>query len=511
MNYAIKTDRVTTAGVLYDECAEQSVDADLALPDYCPDIQKILKCRLVPQITSKNIVGDRVCVEGMSTVTVIYIDAIKNAVRCAEQTYPFEITANLPDPPQSAVITTEVRVSYLNCRALSPRRLNIHGAFTVNVRVTDKKDSHICTHIKGDDIEQRKCSVDYSRLKGIAQQQFSVTEALETNANTPAVQSVVRADIRPVTKEHNIVSGKLLFKGELLVKLLYLSDLDSGKLETLEYTIPFSQVLSAEGLSADHTLAVRCEVMNSSVTLRTEIGFDDPLPVLSARLCVTVFSYEKCDTQLVVDCYSTKCKTQTEQKGTTLPLLTALISETVVEKTNVDLTDSSISKVIDVWCEKGAALCERVNDKAVLRGKYSICVLARNEADEVIYTERTAEYSREIKPLRSGITTESAVSAECVSVSFRISSEKRIEVRTELILTGELYELTTISGVIGVTGDENAPNTRDEASMILYYAKKGEDVWTIARRYSTSAGRVSAENDLSEDTLSEDMMIMLPL
>ena len=513
MNYAIKTDCICTATVIYRDSSEQTVDADFALPDYCPDIRKILKCCIEPQIDSKNIVGDRLEITGSSLVRVIYVDAIKDSVRCAEQTYPFEITANLPDTPQSAVITTDIRVSYLNCRALSPRRLNIHGAFIVDARVTDKGEQRICNHIKGEDIQQKKLSVGYSCLKGISQQQFAVTEALERSQNTPAVQAVVRSDIRAVSREHSFVSGKLMYKGELLVKLLYLSDLDSGKLETLEYNIPFSQVIGIEGVEDGSELALSVEVMNSAVALRTEIGFDDPLPVLSARLCVTVLSYKTQDAMLVTDCYSTSYKTQTERSQCTLPLLTSVVNESVVEKSNVDLTDGSISKVIDVWCEKGGAVCEAVKGMAVLRGKYNICVLALDAAGEVVYTERTMEYSRELKQIDTGrCGLECRVSAECISTSFRFSSEKRIEVRAELLVNGELYETTRVNAVTSASADEAAPITRDGgASLILYYAKKGEDIWSIAREYSTGAERVRLENDLSDDILDQDMMIMLPM
>ncbi len=512
MNYAVKTDRVCTAGTIYSGSSEQTVDADLALPDYCPDIQRILKCSITPQIESRNITGDRLEIGGVSIVSVIYIDAIKNSVRCAEQSYPFEITANLQGSIQSSVISTDIRVSYLNCRALSPRRLNIHGAFTVGVKVTDKTDTHVCTHIKGNDIQQKKVSVDYSCLEALTQQQFSVTEALETGQGTPAVQSVVRCDIRAVTKDHTIISGKFMYKGELLVKLLYLSDLDSGKLETLEYNIPFSQVIGIQGISDNSEFAVRIEVMNGSVALRQEIGFDDPLPVLSAKLCVTLFSYSRKDTELVTDCYSTEYAAETEISQCTLPLLSQLIGESVVEKSNVDFTDSSISKVIDVWCERGAAVCESVSNKAVLRGKYNICVLALDSEGSVVYTERTVEYSRDIRALGENVKTEAYVCCESISSSFRFVNEKRIEVRAELLVTGELYELNCINGITGVSADENSPKIREnDASLILYYAQKGEDIWSIARDYSTSAELVRAENDLDADILPADMMIMLPV
>lgn len=511
MNYAVKTDRITTGGVICDKRPEQTVDADIKLPDYCPDVQKILKCRMEPQIESRCIAGDRLEIEGTTVVRVIYVDAINNSIRCTEQNYPFAISENLPGSPQNAAISTDIRVSYLNCRALSPRRLNIHGAFTVGIRVTEMTDSHVCTHIKGSDIQQRKKSAEFSCLTGITQQPFSVTEALEASQNSPAVQLVVRSDIRAANGEYSISSGKLTYKGELLVKLLYLSDLDSGKAETMEYSIPFSQVAALSGSVGEGSeTVVRMEVLSSGITLRNEIGFDNPLPVLSARLCLTVLSYERRNTELVTDCYSTLYKTEASSAACRLPLLGKRINETVVEKSTVELVDSSVAHVIDVWCESGASVCEKVGLKALLRGKYNVCVLAEDPEGSIIYTERTLEYNRDIRALSEDAQTDSVVSAAVISSSYRIASEKRIEVRTEISVTGELYESTVINALTGCTADENSPCKRDkDAALILCYAHKGDDIWEIARTHSTPADRLRADNDLTEDILTEDKMLIL--
>ena len=38
---------------LFNESAEQPIDVDLTLPDYCPDISKIFKCRAFAGISVK--------------------------------------------------------------------------------------------------------------------------------------------------------------------------------------------------------------------------------------------------------------------------------------------------------------------------------------------------------------------------------------------------------------------------------------------------------------------------
>lgn len=512
MEYPIKTDSAFVCKTIFEETSEQTVDADFALPDYCPDIQKILKCQLEPHIESKNIVGDRIEIDGISIVKIIYIDAIKMSVRCTEQSYPFSVSNNLKDTPQFGVVQADMKVNYLNCRALSPRRLNIHGAFNVSVKVLDKSEVQICTNIIGDDVQQKKISVDYSYLQGLSQQQFTIAETLETGQSRPAVQSVIRSDIRAVCNDCKPVTNKIMYKGDLLVKLMYLSDLDSGKVETMEYTIPFSQVIDINGADEKSLCAVRTEVLNYTVALKNEIGFDDPLPVLTAKLCVTAFAYEERDTTMITDCYSTKYFIEPETASCSLPMLKIAVKENIIDKAAIDFTDTSLSKVIDVWCEKGSVICAGDGEKVILNGKYNICILAADTSGNVVYTERSAEYKQPLSGISPVGSVSGFVSPECISAGFRFSSEKRVEVRTELLITGEVYEVTSLSGVSGAKADEQKLRQRgDTASLVLYFADEGEEIWSIARDYCTSVSQVRRENDLTEDVLSEKRMLMIPV
>ena len=50
MEYTLKRAEYTDSTILFDGCQEQPLDLDISLPDYCPDIQRILKCQVMPCI-----------------------------------------------------------------------------------------------------------------------------------------------------------------------------------------------------------------------------------------------------------------------------------------------------------------------------------------------------------------------------------------------------------------------------------------------------------------------------
>ena len=75
MEYKLEKTLLGTSEVVYDSSQEQPVDMTVNLPDYCPDIQKILKCQMYPRITGRGITGDRLELDGNCLVKVFYLDA----------------------------------------------------------------------------------------------------------------------------------------------------------------------------------------------------------------------------------------------------------------------------------------------------------------------------------------------------------------------------------------------------------------------------------------------------
>ena len=179
MDYITRKEKCSICETVFEGSAEQPVDLELSLPDYCPDVERILKCRICPGISSGSITGDRLDVDGNVTIRLYYLDSKKQAVRLCEHTSPFSCSFTLRNADPECISRIRLRTGYLNCRAVSPRKLDIHGAFTVMASVYKPGEKQYCTGIEGDDIQQQTHSELVSELKGCARQQFSLSEVLD--------------------------------------------------------------------------------------------------------------------------------------------------------------------------------------------------------------------------------------------------------------------------------------------------------------------------------------------
>ena len=77
MDFEVLRQAVCVNELIYEGSVEQSVASDLTLPDYCPDILRILKCTVTPRVTGSQVSGERITVDGTVLVRLIYVE-VKN-------------------------------------------------------------------------------------------------------------------------------------------------------------------------------------------------------------------------------------------------------------------------------------------------------------------------------------------------------------------------------------------------------------------------------------------------
>ena len=59
--------------MVYDSVVEVPLENDVILPDYCPDIVKVLKCTVNACVSSTQVQGRQMTLEGMCTVHLLYL------------------------------------------------------------------------------------------------------------------------------------------------------------------------------------------------------------------------------------------------------------------------------------------------------------------------------------------------------------------------------------------------------------------------------------------------------
>lgn len=508
MDYNFSKHSALYCSKFLDTVNEQIVDVDVTLPDYCPDIEKILKCTLIPKIYTRSISGGQLTVDGVSCVRILYCDSLRHNIRCFTQTVPFSANFSLKSTPEQYLILCDTKCEYINCRALSPRKLVIHGAFSLSARVLTRDTNDFYSFDDDCDLQIKSSDVTVSDLCAMCQEQFSHTEDI-TISSKPPVESLLTYEVTSTITDIKSIHNKIMLNAELNLKVMYLSDLDSGNVEHISYVFPINRIIDCDGVSDDTVNIPFLEVMSSELHIRNDSMNDGSMLSLETKLCFSELGYNHKNVSVIDDAYSTAYHTELKRGVQNCECNHSSETFNHIIKSTVKLDNIKISKVLDVYCE-GVALSAVVSDNTLtLAGKANLCMFIEDSEGVPSYIERSSEI--DFKPtLSRSFDRVELIDCKANSISFRLVDENTVELRLEIKASVLLSDSVYVNPVVEVTTLEDKTIERDSCSLILYFADKGESTWDIAKTYSTKECLLKSENSLEDEILDSTCMLFVP-
>lgn len=508
----LRTNRtaVTAAEPTGSILQEQGIELDYVLPDYYPDVCKLLKCFVTPTILSENISGDRLSYELRAEVRILYCSEDSNVLQCVTQTLLFSRTADLPAGEN---VTAEIfpAIDYVNCRAVSRRRLDVRGAVTIRIRTCAASGKEVLSDVFGKGMQLRKIPVSFPAKRFQASQSIILTEDLELGSTQPPLLHIVRCAAKPSDLSQKLVSGKLNVQGTLRLQLLYACERDGdGSLEPLSFTLPFSQLLDMEGIEEQDDVRVSCSVVSCDLKPAADSGGDVRGLRCEAELRVQCRAVRTATEQLVCDAFSTEhpCTCRT------LELLTESapvpFSEMQVCSAKLPCTDGELDCVYDAWCEVPSLTHTCSDGEVLLTGMLRWCVLVRESGGMPRLLEREEPFEHRFSPGAMGEDDILQVTANAENCSYTLASASEVSLKSELRMEGTVThcQKTAVLSDIEVQEEQTHPHC---FALKLYYGKAGEPIWDIAKRCHTSVEAIMDENDLTQDTLTDSGMLLIPI
>lgn len=507
MELTLSRQPVSVMETLYDGTAEQPLECDVLLPDYCPDIQKILRCEVTLALLSWNIQGERATLDCMAAAHLYYVDE-QGCLRHAEYKIPYSKTLELRAEPVKPVVDVTQSVDYFNCRAVSPRRLDMRGAASINCRITGQSEEQVVCGAEGMGIQLQRESVETVRLLPCPPQRSELHEEVELGYGKPSVGEVLRLSASAKVGDYKVITGKIVLKGEVTIRLLYRCEDDDTSLETMEYTLPVSQVVDVEGLEEGCDCTVWYEVCDAAVQPKRNDAGENALLTLDISLNAMAKATKQAVMEAACDCYSTEYECRQEQKQVPFLEYLGAVSELCTIKETV--AADAVKAVVDLWCVVGSVTARAEADAVTVAGKLNICMLARSNDDELIYQEQPKEFSKKIALPKACENIQFTPKAAVDNVSFSMNGAQP-EVRCNVTVFGELFGRRTKQLLCGVDVDSSRKKERRDNMLYLYFADGQESLWDVAKRYNTSVSAIQKGNAIDNMVTGEKTMLLIPM
>lgn len=501
MDFKVNREIISSDEIINDSVQEQYVELDCILPDYYPDIFKILKCIVCPSILSKNITGDKVSYELFVKINIMYCAENSSVVRCVEQKMTFTKTADLGVSCDNPMVTLTPSVDYVNCRAVNQRRLDIRGAVSTKIKARCERKKEAVCGAYGMNVQLKKEKMTYAGKRICKQKSITVTDDIDIGYSKPAISGIIRSSAVNISADKKIIANKIIVKGEAKVNLLYCCEEGTG-FETMEFTLPYSQIIDAEGVDESCECIVDAEITRCEVMAKE--NSDNEMKIIEAELCVLLTCTAVCaqNAELVTDAYSTTYGCECKTSDTAIETMPKRYTETILEKIPVSVGECKINCVCDAWSKvkNTTVICDDEAGTVKITGTVTASVIALGEENRPALFENEQVFEHMMTCSDTGGKIRAEGCAEAISTAFSINDTGNIEVKSEIRICLTTCSVCSHGVITDIEIDEENTKKTEDFALKMYFAEENESLWDIAKKYSTSIDAIVEENENCEDT-----------
>lgn len=498
---------VFSLDTVFCESAEQPIDIDFTLPDYYVDISKILKCRAISRISSKSINGSSAAIEGCVTVTVIYCGN-DNCISSYEYQYPFSKSFDTSLNTEGCIISAKTKCEYINCRAVTGRKIDVHGAVGIYVTIKKRKLTDVISDCDDCNIELLRDSVPATVPMGCAEKYLLIEEEIELGTSQPDIRCVIRYDAEAVITDSKILAGKSVVKGDLKLKLLYAPEENTAP-QTIRYQIPFSQLIEIDGISDECDCESKVSIAHLEVKPRVSASGECRQLMLTAKLLITSECCCNNDVPVIVDAYSKKYEADICKNEICFDKIIENINQSFNCKKNIEFSEGSLQEVSDMWCEVKTESVKFGDNAMCVRGVVTAYIIACDRKQIPVFYEKTIDFEY-THPMNISGEFKCSPEITVTSANYTLTGECNMELRIELNICASIYKCSNLPLITDIKINDGKPIFKNNSAMTVYFASAGEKVWDIARRYFADVEELKQINEIAHDILASDKMILIP-
>ncbi len=505
MDIALKRENYKLLQTIKDNSIEECVEADFSLPEYMPEILRIIKSTAQPKVNSCKAVGERVTIDGECELRMIYT-AEDGGIYSFTQSRPFTRHCENEAFIDATDINSEITVSYVNCRATSTKRAEIKAGLVIKISAFLDETEEIISLEENTCIEEKCVPVRAMSLGCKKTRAFSMSDTIPLPVSCAFI---ISARASASCSEIKKISNKIMVKGDAIIEICYVNASDKACTEHIRHSLPINQILEFEGMEERFTGNVALNVNAVDVIQKNEqdgngTAFDVALGI-DASICM----WEEKELVVISDAYAVGGSIDLKKKSYLFFTPLDEIRDTYIFRNDFQVSGEGVSKVLGSTCELSNITVKKENEMLCLCGSLTISALIKDSSGTIsninkildIKYERKADYEETEIFCEPQLTV---LSLDCIE-----KGSSGIDIRAEIGVTATVFGKIYIDAVTDITESENQAK-RNSNAITVYFPEEAESLWSIARRYNTTVKAIAEENNLSGDTTESLKMIFIP-
>lgn len=517
----------------------RELQSDIVLPDYCDDINRIIRVDAKPIIKNKYANKDVARVNGVIAVTVIYISDPYKQLRSFSFTNDFDYSFDIPGIMSNHKMLVSMEVGELNCRLLNPRKMTVRVDTGVVIKSSENRSGGVNNLNNLKDFESPDAYSDLNSLNSLPllnpnnsgeydgiqveklKRNFEICDMLvgsgeaKIDENIPitegvAANEIIYADVNINVDEIKPLYNKAVVKFTSDVKLLYNAIDDKNEYVRLTKKIPSTQVVDIDDLDEKY----ECTAKINLSSLKTDIDIDQygENKIINVDfICqIEVSAFKNDEQEIIIDAYTPRYENSVLNESIKTQRYKGIYKEKQSVEDSIVLEEMAVETVMDAT---GVIVINStlVGDSVItVNSNAEVSVMVKGLEDEIQNLDCSIPIKTEINAGEKLNNAAADVTGYISDIEAIVESNK-LTVKVAVNFECVVFENETCNMLKAILVDTDKPKfSRKDVQMIIYYPNKGENLWSIAKKYDSQVSKIMKYNKCESQNISDKKIIIVP-
>ncbi|MFL7797620.1 DUF3794 domain-containing protein [Clostridium chauvoei] len=511
--------------VQYEQLIKESssnhvLKGEYLIRDSHPDMKEVLGVEGKASITNKEVLGDKVMVEGQLNYTVFYLpkdevtsDAPSNKIHSVEFTEKFANYLDLDNDEHRVLCEVECEIEHIEASWMNERKVGIDGLLALKWELYRSGEFEYVKDIEGkEDIQILKKEETINSVKGQKDLELIGKSMMKVTMDKPEIEEVLKCSMNLHKKEIKVGEDRIYVGCYCKIDVLYKGK-ENKELVTLQDDVYLFKEEELVGIGSDMISTLGLEVKNSECTIAADDLGESRVVNIEFQIKGKVKVYSKEKIELLKDAYSPSMNVELSKVNNELGIIQGTNSTEVMVKDNIYVKDEKV-KIEQIICTSGnASILEKIveDDRVRVEGVIKAIVLYKSTDEEVCYGIASGEMpfstSIEFKGAKEGMDVIAKASLENIDASIEANT---IAIRATVAVSAKVcYKINKEWVTDIIEGPEEKKEKK--ASVTIYVVGKEDTLWNLAKKYCTTIDELMKLNDLeSQEDLKVGDRIIIP-
>lgn len=484
------------------------VEDDCIVPDSKPDILNVMNSSGIVCIYKKEIQDGKIRIDGSINTYIMYLaDSEEGEVRSLNTNLDFTQVIDIEKAKSGMQLDTQILLKGLDCKILNGRKIRIKAILDVDFKISSNETVEYVKEISNlRDIQFLNRNFQINSLIGSGSTKVYAKDTLTIDQIDNLVE-VMKTDLRIVGKDTKISYNKVLIKADLQAKLIYLTE--DNRINLKEATIPVVGFIDLPNISEDHICDVKYEIKNVIVKPN---NVEEHSIYIEAEIEAYCEAYENKELQMIQDLYSpsvslnfTKRQVKVMQKRESKTQICNIREKQVIP-------EIGSRKIYDVEVIPMIQEQKVLNGYIDYTGEIALNFIFAGDGNLGLDTKQINlpfHFSMDVEkamPEKSHVDT----IIEIIAQDFVIMPDESMEMKIDLNFTAISGSDSNISIIDEIEMQEENRNICNY-SMVIYFAKPGDTLWKIAKRFNSTVEDIARVNGIEdENNLQVGRQLFIP-